>query len=160
MKRSEVQVQRSTVSLTPKIEAYEDRLYQTKKEVGNFVKTSEGFLFKFIGLDGLIGLIPVAGAVYTAFGGFWLLSQSGRVRADFADKATIVALTIVDIVIGVFPGVGDVADFFFRSHSWNGRRLIDRADHQLALIDRARTQVAQGLNPNLKELEEVLLHNV
>lgn len=157
MRRNEIQTQTALPPLTPKLEAYEARLLQSKREVSQFIKTSEGLLFKFIGLDGLIGLIPIGGALYTAGGGFWLLSQSGRVRADFADKATIFALTLVDICIGLVPGAGDAIDFFFRSHAWNGRRLIDRADTQLAIIDRARTQIAQGLNPDLKALEDSLL---
>ena len=88
MQESEIQVRKSLVSLTPKIESYEALLHQSKVEIQSFIKTSEGLLFKYVGLDGLIGLVPVAGALYTAFGGFWLLSQAGRVRADSSEKTT------------------------------------------------------------------------
>ena len=155
-RKIKTQGQSSLVPLTPKIDNYEARLYQSKQEIGSFVKLSEGLFFKFIGLDGLIGIIPGVGAIYTACGGFWLLSQSGRVRADFADKATILALTVVDICIGLVPGLGDAIDFLFRSHAWNGHRLIERANSQLAMIEQTRSQIANGHNPDLKALEESL----
>lgn len=159
MPNNEIRVGKSLISLTPKIEAYEANLNQSKTEIQSFIKTSEGLLFKFIGLDGLIGLVPVAGAIYTAFGGFWLLSQASRLRADFSEKSTIVFLTVVDICIGFFPVGGDLIDLFFRVHAWNGKRLLNRANIQLSMIDRARDQIAQGLNPDLSQLEDVLFRD-
>ena len=159
MQESEIQVRKSLVSLTPKIESYEALLHQSKVEIQSFIKTSEGLLFKYVGLDGLIGLVPVAGALYTAFGGFWLLSQAGRVRADSSEKTTIFFLTVVDMCIGFVPVGGDIIDLFFRVHSWNGKRLLNRANIQLAMIDRARNQIAQGLNPDLNKLEDVLFRD-
>ncbi|NEP16729.1 MAG: DUF4112 domain-containing protein, partial [Leptolyngbya sp. SIO4C1] len=88
-----------------------------------------------------------------------LLDKAGRVRAGFSEKVTILFLTVVDICIGFLPIGGDIVDIFFRVHSWNGNRLLNCANIQLAIIDRSRSQIAQGLDPDLGKLEDVLFRN-
>ncbi|NJO64254.1 MAG: DUF4112 domain-containing protein [Richelia sp. RM2_1_2] len=144
-------------SLPVKIEAHQANLIQTKNEVQNFIKLSEGLMFDQVGLDALLGLIPVAGGMYTGVMGFWLLLQSYKVRANNEDKLLILALTFIDLVVGIVPIFGDIIDTFLRVHALNGNRLIIHIDKQLLLIENTREQLSQGLNPDLNALESLLL---
>lgn len=146
-------------SLPLKVEVYEENLLQTKNEIQKFIKLSEGLLFGKIGLDAAIGVVPIAGGLYTGIAGVWLLFQSYRIRTDCQEKLLIIILTFADIVVGVFPGLGDIIDAFFRVHAWNGSRLIMHIDKQLSLINRIREQLNQGLNPDLNALEDILFRN-
>ena len=144
-------------SLPIKIEAHEGNLIQTKNEIQKFIKMSEGLIFDQVGLDALIGTIPGVGGMYTGIMGIWLLLQSYKVRADNEDKLMIVALTFIDVVVGIVPIFGDIIDTFLRVHASNGSRLITHIDKQLMLIDNTREQLNQGFNPDLSSLENLLL---
>ncbi|NJO30585.1 MAG: DUF4112 domain-containing protein [Richelia sp. SL_2_1] len=100
-----------------KIEAHEASLIQTKNEIQKFIKLSEGLVFDQVGLDALLGAIPGVGGMYTGIMGIWLLLQSYKVRADNEDKLMIVALTFIDVVVGIFPIFGDIIDTFLRVHA-------------------------------------------
>ncbi|MEA5596724.1 DUF4112 domain-containing protein [Rivularia sp. UHCC 0363] len=144
-------------SLPVKIEAHEASLIQTKNEIQKFIKVSEGLIYDQVGLDACLGLIPVAGGMYTGIMGIWLLSQSYKVRADNEDKLMIVALTFVDLVVGIVPIFGDILDAFLRVHALNGNRLITHIDKQLLLIENTREQLNQGFDLDLNALENILL---
>lgn len=144
-------------SLSFKIQAHEANLIQTKNEIQKFIKVSENLIHDQVGLDALLGVIPVAGGMYTGIMGIWLLLQSYKVRAENEDKLMIVALTFVDLVVGIVPIFGDIIDTFLRVHALNGNRLITHIDKQLSLIENTREQLNQGFNPDLNALENVLL---
>jgi hypothetical protein len=144
-------------SLPVKIQAHEANLIQTKNEIQKFIKMSEGLLFDQVGLDALVGAIPGVGGMYTGIMGVWLLLQSYKVRAENEDKLMIVALTFIDVVIGILPIFGDIIDTFLRVHALNGSRLITHIDKQLSLIENTREQLNQGFNPDLDSLENLLL---
>ncbi len=144
-------------SLSIKIEVHEQKLLQTKNEIENFIRLSEGLIFGQVGLDACFGMIPIAGGIYTGIMGIWLLLQSYKVRADNEDKLLIVGLTFIDLVVGIFPVFGDIIDTFLRVHALNGNRLITHIDKQLVLIENTRNQLKQGFNPDLNALEDVLL---
>lgn len=151
-------IQKYSTSLPFKVEAYEAELLKVREEIKNFVKLSEGLVFGKIGLDAAIGIIPIAGGIYTGVMGFWLLMQANKVRIDLQNKFFILILTIIDIVMGlaIFPGVGDILDAFFRVHAWNGKRLIAHIDYQLSLITKIREKLNRGINADVKGLEDVL----
>jgi len=77
-----------------------------------------------IGLDALIGLIPVGGEVMTG------LIQSGIVmvaltqyRVPKAVAARMVANVLLDTAVGAIPGVGDAFDMVFKANSRNLKLL-------------------------------------
>ena len=120
---------------------------------------SEGLIFNYIGVDALVGAIPGIGGLYTAFGGMWLISQAGRVRAGFQEKLVIAMFTLLDVALGIVPGPGDIVDIFVRVHAWNGQRLMSHINEHLEIINRARQQLAMGMSPNLTELEDILFRS-
>ncbi|HEX2446290.1 MAG TPA: DUF4112 domain-containing protein [Vicinamibacterales bacterium] len=76
-----------------------------------------------IGLDALLGLVPVAGDVTSAVIGAGLIARAVRLGAPRAVVSQMVANLCVDLALGAVPVVGDAADIFFRSNQKNMRLL-------------------------------------
>lgn len=146
-------------SLPLKVEAHAKTLQQSKDELQAFIRLSEGFVFGKIGLDGLLGLLPGVGGVYTGLGGLWLLFQCVRVKTSFQEKILTFILTLIDIGIGLVPAAGDVLDFFLRVHSIIGKRLIAHINTQSQLIEKTRENLAQNRPVDMEELEDLLFRN-
>jgi hypothetical protein len=72
-----------------------------------------------IGLDAIIGLVPVVGDAITAMMGAWIVWEArnlGMSKWQLTRMATNVG---VDTAIGAIPLVGDLFDLAFRSNSRN-----------------------------------------
>lgn len=78
-----------------------------------------------IGLDGLIGFIPVFGDLFTAAFGFYHVYIASQLKLDGSVMMSIIVNTIADIFVGFIPILGDLLDFTFRSHRRN-LKLIER----------------------------------
>jgi hypothetical protein len=76
-----------------------------------------------IGLDALLGLIPVAGDVTSAAIGIDLIVRAVRLGAPRAIVAQMVANVCVDLALGAVPVVGDIGDVFFRANKKNMQLL-------------------------------------
>lgn len=91
-----------------------------------------------VGLDALIGLVPVLGdIVTTALGAYivWEARNLGLSRWQFMRMGANVAF---DAVIGLIPFVGDAADLMFRSNTHNLRiirRHLDKHYPETRIID-------------------------
>lgn len=86
-----------------------------------------------VGLDGLIGLVPVVGDVITSFAGLYIIFEAHRLGAR---RWTVVRMLInwgIDLGVGSVPVVGDAFDFAWKSNTMNVRLLIAdlerRAEH-------------------------------
>ena len=81
-----------------------------------------------IGLDSILGLVPVVGDVITASMGAWLVWEGrnlGMSKFQLARMATNVG---IDTAVGAIPFVGDLFDFAFRSNSRNLRIIKKHLD--------------------------------
>lgn len=76
-----------------------------------------------VGLDALLGLVPVAGDVTSAVIGVGLIFRAVRVGAPRSIVAQMVANVCVDLALGALPVVGDAADVFFRANQKNMQLL-------------------------------------
>ena len=81
-----------------------------------------------IGLDGIIGLIPVAGDVATIFIGGVILQEASRLGVSRWTKLRMYMNYAIDLVVGIVPVVGDMFDFAFKAH----RRNINLMQEHLA----------------------------
>lgn len=72
-----------------------------------------------VGLDALLGLVPVAGDVVSALIGLYAVAQARELGASRWLQARMVANLVLDAAIGAVPVAGDVADIFFRAHRRN-----------------------------------------
>lgn len=79
--------------------------------------------FRF-GIDGLIGLVPVAGDVVTAIIGLYVILEAKRLGATRWTMAKMLMNWAVDAGIGAIPLVGDIFDIAFRSNTKNVKLLI------------------------------------
>ncbi|PKP89539.1 MAG: DUF4112 domain-containing protein [Alphaproteobacteria bacterium HGW-Alphaproteobacteria-16] len=91
-----------------------------------------------VGLDAMLGLIPIGGDVLAAMMGMYIVWEARNLHMPKSAMARMVGNVGLDWVIGLVPGVGDVGDFFFRSNTRNLRiirRHLDKHHPSTATID-------------------------
>ncbi len=72
-----------------------------------------------VGLDPIIGLIPVVGDVTAALVGAWVIGEAARFGIPRVVLGRMVVNLLVDLGIGAIPIVGDLFDVAMRSNSRN-----------------------------------------
>jgi hypothetical protein len=72
-----------------------------------------------VGLDPVIGLIPVVGDVTAAAVGGWVILEAARFGVPRWALARMVVNLVVDLAIGLIPLIGDLLDIVTRSNSAN-----------------------------------------
>jgi len=72
-----------------------------------------------VGIEPVIGLIPGAGDVISAVIGIWLIVEATRFHLPPSVVGRMVLNTLVDLVVGIVPVIGDLFDFAFKSNSRN-----------------------------------------
>ena len=76
-----------------------------------------------VGLDALLGLFPLAGDAVAAAVSVSLIARSLKYGIPREIIAQMLGNVLLDLLIGALPGVGDVADMWFRSNSRNAALL-------------------------------------
>jgi uncharacterized protein YqgC (DUF456 family) len=72
-----------------------------------------------IGLDGLIGLVPVAGDMIAGLISTYMIWEARQLGAPSWLIARMVANTLLDTTIGAIPLLGDAFDVMFRANMKN-----------------------------------------
>jgi hypothetical protein len=72
-----------------------------------------------VGLDPVIGVIPIAGDALAALVGLWVILEASRFGIPRVVLGRMVANLVMDLGIGAIPLLGDAYDLFFRSNSRN-----------------------------------------
>jgi hypothetical protein len=72
-----------------------------------------------VGLDPVIGVIPIAGDALAALVGVWVILEASRFGIPRVVLGRMVANLVVDLGIGAIPLIGDAYDVFFRSNRRN-----------------------------------------
>lgn len=72
-----------------------------------------------IGLDAIIGLVPVVGDIVTTALGAYIVWEARNLGLSKWHLTRMGANVAFDTLIGLIPVVGDAADFVFRSNSRN-----------------------------------------
>lgn len=91
-----------------------------------------------VGLDALVGLVPVLGEAVTAVMGAYLVWEARNIGLPKWKLARMSMNVLFDTAIGSIPIVGDAADFVFRSNTRNLRiirRHLDRHHPQTQVIE-------------------------
>ena len=89
-----------------------------------------------IGLDGILGFVPVLGVAYTVIAGSMLMMAGVRARASpmtLLHMGALLAIdTLLDVPAGTLPGIGSsLADTVFTGHKWSANLLLKHMDHTL-----------------------------
>lgn len=77
-----------------------------------------------IGLDPLLGLVPVAGNAVTTALGLYMVWEARNLGVSRGRLAAMTARVGLDAAIGAIPFVGPAADFLYRSNSRNLKRVL------------------------------------
>jgi hypothetical protein len=91
-----------------------------------------------IGLDAIVGLVPVAGDLVSAAVGLYLVWEARNLGMSKFQLARMTANVGFDSLVGAIPVAGDLFDFVFRSNSRNLkliRRHLDKHHPQTRVID-------------------------
>ena len=72
-----------------------------------------------IGLDSIVGLVPVVGDFVTALMGAYIVWEARNLGMSKLQLTRMAANVGIDTLVGLIPGPGDVFDFFWRSNSKN-----------------------------------------
>lgn len=78
-----------------------------------------------VGLDAIVGLIPVVGDLITASMGAWLVWEARNLGMSKFQLMRLAGNIGVDSALGAIPLVGDLFDFAYRSNTKN-LRIIKR----------------------------------
>ena len=101
----------------PKVDIIDPRVVWGTKLMDDFVKipgTNIG-----LGLDGLLGLIPVFGDAVTLLFSSKMLHEAKRLGAPKTLQAKMITNYVIDFIAGLVPVVGDVLDFAFKANRKN-----------------------------------------
>jgi hypothetical protein len=76
-----------------------------------------------VGLDALLGVVPVAGDLLSAAVGVYLIAQARELGASRWLQAKMASNLALDAAVGAVPLAGDVFDVYFRAHRRNLKLL-------------------------------------
>lgn len=91
-----------------------------------------------VGLDAILGLVPVVGDIASAAMGAWLVWEARNLGMSKFQLTRMAANVGVDTLLGAVPVVGDMFDLFFRSNTRNLkiiRRHLDKHHPGTTTID-------------------------
>jgi Domain of unknown function (DUF4112) len=91
-----------------------------------------------VGLDSIVGLVPVLGDVITAAMGAWLIWEAKNLGMSKFHMARMGGNVAFDTALGLIPLAGDAFDFLFRSNTRNlriVRRWLDRHHPETRTIE-------------------------
>jgi len=72
-----------------------------------------------IGVDSIVGLIPVVGDIVTAVMGAYIVWEARNLGMSKLQLTRMAANVGIDTALGAIPFAGDVFDFFWRSNTKN-----------------------------------------
>ena len=81
-----------------------------------------------IGLDAVVGLIPVLGDIVTSAMGAYIIWEARNLGLSKWKLARMGANVLFDTAIGAIPLVGDAFDLVFRSNTKNLRIILKHID--------------------------------
>ena len=91
-----------------------------------------------VGLDALVGLIPVVGDIVTTAMGAWLVWEARNLGMSRWHLMRMGGNIGVDFLLGAIPVIGVVPDFFFKSNTRNLRiikRWLDKHHPETMIVE-------------------------
>ncbi len=91
-----------------------------------------------VGLDAMLGLVPVAGDLIAGAIGLWLVVEARKLGMSRWAQARMLANVVIDTGLGSVPLAGDLFDLLFRSNSMNLKIIkkhLDKHHPGTAVVD-------------------------
>lgn len=107
--------------------AQEARLRAYAHLLDSAVRLPGGFR---IGLDGIVGLVPIVGDLIGMGLSGYLVVAAARLGIPRAVVARMIANVALESVIGIVPIFGDAFDFYFKANERNARLLQRELDRR------------------------------
>lgn len=98
-----------------------------------------------VGLDAVLGVIPIAGDTISAAVGLYLVWEARNLGMSRFQLARMFGRVGADWLIGLVPVAGDVFDFVYRSNSKNLKAILRHLDHH---HPGTRTIIADDISAN------------
>lgn len=76
-----------------------------------------------IGLDGLFGLIPVVGDLFSSFLSGYILVNAAKLGVPASVMSRMIFYVVFESIVGMIPFVGDIFDFAFKANQRNVRLI-------------------------------------
>jgi len=92
-----------------------------------------------VGLDNILGLIPVVGDAAALAPSVWMIWQARKLGATPGALAYMTYNTMLDLVIGSIPLVGDIFDVVYNANIRNYRALERNLNKKAARAYEVRT---------------------
>lgn len=83
-----------------------------------------------VGLDGILGLVPVVGDMTGLLLSGYILVEAQRAGASRKARAHILKNILLDAVVGSVPVLGDAFDFVYKANLRNARILREELGNQ------------------------------
>ncbi len=93
------------------------------ESIANIMDSRFSILGFSFGLDGLIGLLPVAGDTVGGLVSVYLVVEAYRAGASSHLVSRMLINVLIDVFIGSIPVIGDIFDFFFKVNNRNLKML-------------------------------------
>ncbi|MCG3266298.1 DUF4112 domain-containing protein [Yoonia sp. I 8.24] len=104
-----------------------------------------------VGLDNVLGLVPVVGDIAALIPSVWMIKQAHRLGATPGTLVYMGLNTLADFVIGSIPIIGDIFDALYNANIRNYRALEVNLNKKAARAKEVRTASKDlgWANPNL-----------
>jgi hypothetical protein len=108
----------------PNIETYNPNAHQSLARLEALARLMDGaFVIPGtnirVGLDGIIGLVPIAGDLISGVISSYLIWEARQLGASRWVIGRMMANTLIDTTIGAIPVIGDAFDVLFRANMKN-----------------------------------------
>ena len=126
---AELHVGRDPASVRRRVEAMERLLESAFPIPGTNMR---------VGLDAIVGLVPVVGDLVTTAMGAWLVWEARNLGMSKFQLVRMAGNIGVDTLVGAVPLVGDLFDFAFRSNTRNLRilkRYLDKHHPETMIVE-------------------------
>ena len=97
-----------------------------------------------MGLDGIIGLVPIAGDLISGLISSYLIWEARRLGASRWVIGRMMTNTLIDTVFGAVPVVGDAFDVVFRSNIRNLALLKKHLARKGVVVGRGDGPIVEG----------------
>jgi len=78
-----------------------------------------------VGLDPLIGVVPVAGDLVAGAVSLYIVLEAARLGVSYGTLLRMLATVAVDVAAGSVPYVAPLFDAVWKANRWNVRRAIE-----------------------------------
>jgi hypothetical protein len=123
-----------------------DMHLKTASLIANLLDNSISLFGRRFGLNGLLGLIPGAGDIFTAALSMYIVWIGVQMRVPLLKLLEMILNVAINFFIGLVPIIGDAADFFHKGNLKNLRILEDHAKNHVIegeIVDTSKSAVAR-----------------